>query len=158
MDRARTREIITRWGTRRDLVIEMLHDIQSEEHYLPKEVLRQISKEVSVPVSHLFGIATFYNAFSLTPRGKHHICVCTGTPCHALGAPRLVAALERHLKVGCGGTTEDRNFTLEVSGCVGTCALAPIVIIDGEFYGLMMPGGIPKLVDKYKEEEEKCHA
>ncbi len=148
---ARVQEIIQKWNKRRDLIIEMLHDVQSEFNYLPLPALDQISHEVGVPHSTLYGLATFYNAFSLTPRGKHQICVCMGTPCHALGAPRIVEALERHLKVKCGGTTEDLKYTLEISGCVGTCGLAPIVIVDGELHGFVTPVNAPKVLDKYSD-------
>lgn len=153
METVKVQEIIERWDKRSDLTIEMLHDVQSEFNYLPEEALFQISDEVGVPVSLLYSVATFYQAFSLTPRGKHQICVCMGTPCHALGAPMLVEALERHLNVECGGTTEDMNFTLETSGCVGTCGLAPLIIVDGELYGPVNPAKISKIVDKYKNQK-----
>lgn len=142
--------ITERWDNRSDLVIEMLHDIQGELNYLPQEALSQVATAVNIPLSKVYGIATFYNAFSLTPRGKHQVCVCMGTPCHALGAPRLVEALERHLKVKCGETTEDLNYTLEISGCVGTCGLAPIVIIDDDLHGHISPTSVSKIIDKYK--------
>ncbi|MBM3326753.1 MAG: NAD(P)H-dependent oxidoreductase subunit E [Calditrichaeota bacterium] len=147
----KVQEIISRWGPKPDLVIEMLHDIQTEFKYLPEQALNQICREVGVRLATLYHIATFYNAFSLTPRGKHQICVCMGTPCHALGAPRIVEAIERHLKVKCGGTTEDLKFTLEVSGCVGTCGLAPIVIVDGELHGLVTPVNVSKVIDRYSD-------
>jgi NADH:ubiquinone oxidoreductase subunit E len=154
MELNKVQEIIQKWDKKPDLVIEMLHDIQTEFKHLPKEILKYISSEVNVSLKDLYHIATFYNAFSLTPRGKHHICVCMGTPCHALGAPRLVEALERHLNVKCGGTTTDLNFTLEISGCVGTCGLAPLVIIDGELLGLVTPITITKTINKYLKKGE----
>ena len=147
---SKIQEITEGWGKKSDLVIEMLHDVQTELNYLPQEALSQVATEVGIPLSKVYGIATFYNAFSLTPRGKHQVCVCMGTPCHALGAPRLVEALERHLNVKCGGTTEDLNYTLEISGCVGTCGLAPIVIVDNDLHGHITPVNVSKIVDKYQ--------
>ncbi len=153
MEIDKVQEIIERWEKREDLTIEMLHDVQSEFNYLPEDALSQISEEVGVPISTLYSVATFYRAFSLTPRGRHMISVCMGTPCHALGAPIVVEALERQLNVKCGGTTDDMNFTLETTGCVGTCGLAPVIIVDDELYGPVNPAKVSKLVDKYKNQK-----
>lgn len=150
MENGKVQSIINDWGGESSLVIEMLHDIQSEFNYLPEEVLSRVSTEVGVPLAKIYGIATFYNAFSLTPKGKHKVCVCMGTPCHALGAPRLVEALERRLDIKCGGTTEDLNYSLDISGCVGTCGLAPIVIVDNDLHGHISPVNVSKIIDKYK--------
>jgi NADH:ubiquinone oxidoreductase subunit E len=144
-------EIIDRWGRREDCLIEMLHDIQEEFNYLPRDILTEVSRSLEVPLAKIVGIATFYMGFSLTPRGKHRIGVCMGTPCHAKGAPLLVEALERHLGIEEGGTTEDLQFSMETTGCVGTCGLAPVVVVDEDMYGNVTPSQIPRILERYKE-------
>lgn len=148
---SKTKEIVSRWENKPENVIEMMHDVQNEFNYLPKELIKIISEESNVPVAQIYNIATFYKKFSLTPKGKHKICVCMGTPCHALGAPKVLSALERELKIKCGGTTEDMQFSLDISGCVGTCGLAPVVIIEDDLYGPVGVQGVPKLIKKYKD-------
>lgn len=143
------KKISNRWGNRPENIIEMMHDIQTELNYLPKDVLYEISKYANVPISKVFNIATFYNAFSLKPKGKYKICVCMGTPCHALGAPRIVSALERELEIKCGETTKDMKFSVEITGCVGTCGLAPVVVINEDLYGPVQVSNVPKLIKKY---------
>lgn len=144
------RDIAGRWGFRPENVIEMMHDIQSQMNYLPKEILFEISRQAKVPIGHIYNIATFYNAFSLKPKGKHRLCVCLGTPCHALGAPKIVSAIERELNIKCGETTPDMKFTLEITGCVGTCGLAPVVVIGDDLYGPLNIAGVQKLLKKYE--------
>ena len=148
-------KIIERWGARQDCVIEMLHDIQEEFNYLPKDVLIEVAKKTEVPLAKIFGIATFYRGFSLTPRGKHRIGVCMGTPCHAKGAPLIVEAIERYLGIKDGETTKDLKFSLHTTGCVGTCGLAPVVVIDEEMYGKVTPTKILEILKKYEKEEVK---
>lgn len=145
----KAQEVVHRWGTKPENIIEMMHDIQNEFNYLPREVLFEVSRQAKVPLSKIYNIATFYNAFSLKPKGKHRICVCLGTPCHALGAPRVIEAIEREIGVKCGETTPDMKFSLEISGCVGTCGLAPVVIVGEELYGPVQISGVPKLIKKY---------
>lgn len=144
------KKIASRWGNKPENIIEMMHDIQTELNYLPKDVLMEVSKFSNVPISKIFNIATFYNAFSLKPKGKYKICVCMGTPCHALGAPRIVSALERELEIKCGETTKDMKFSLEITGCVGTCGLAPVVVINEDLYGPIQVSGVSKLIKKYE--------
>ncbi|MDI6780081.1 MAG: NAD(P)H-dependent oxidoreductase subunit E [Bacteroidota bacterium] len=145
----KAQEVVHRWGAKPENIIEMMHDIQNEFNYLPREVLFEVSRQAKVPLSKIYNIATFYNAFSLKPKGKHRICVCLGTPCYALGAPQVVEAIEREIGVKCGETTPDMKFSLEISGCVGTCGLAPVVIVGEELYGPVPISGVPKLIKKY---------
>lgn len=146
----RAKEIVNRWGTRPENIIEMMHDIQNEFNYLPKELLYEISEKANVPISKIFNIATFYNAFSLKPKGRHRIHVCMGTPCHALGAPRVVNAIEREMNIKCGETTPDMKFSLDICGCVGTCGLAPVVIVGKDLFGPIKVDGVPRLLKKYE--------
>jgi NADH:ubiquinone oxidoreductase subunit E len=144
-------KIIESWNMRKDCLIEILHDIQGAFNYLPKDILIEVSQKLEVPLAKIVGIATFYKRFSLVPRGKHCIGVCMGTPCHAKGAPLLVEALERHLGIKEGASTKDLRFYLEITGCVGTCGLAPVVVIDEEMYGNVRSSGIKKLLKKYEK-------
>ncbi len=143
-------EIVDRWGRKPENIIEMMHDIQNEFNYLPRDILFEISKKADVPISKIYNIATFYNAFSLKPRGRHRINVCMGTPCHALGAPRVVNAIERELGIKCGETTSDMKFSLDICGCVGTCGLAPVVIVGDDLFGPIKVDGVPRLLKKYE--------
>ena len=145
------KEIIEKWGTESDVLIEILHDLQSKYNYLPREALNEVSNILNVPLGQIYHVATFYKAFSLIPKGKHRIHVCMGTPCHVKGAPVLVEALERHLNIKAGGTTEDLDFSLDICGCVGTCGLAPILIIGEDMYGNVTQSKIRTILKKYKE-------
>ena len=146
----KAREVTERWRNDPENIIEMMHDIQNEFNYLPKDLIFQVSQGTNVPISKIYNIATFYNAFSLVPKGKHRVCVCMGTPCHALGASKVVESLERELDIKCGETTPDMLFSLETSGCVGTCGLAPVVTVNDDLMGPVNVRGVPKLIKKYK--------
>jgi len=129
--------IIERYGAERRHVIAILQDIQAQFHYLPREALLEVAARVRIPMIDLYSIATFYNGFSLIPRGEHVIRVCLGTACHLKGGTRLVEALERELGVRQGEMTSDGQFSFETVRCVGACALAPLVLIDGRYYPKM---------------------
>jgi NADH-quinone oxidoreductase subunit E len=135
-------------------LIGVLQDMQEAYGYLPEERLEDVSYELNVPLSRLFSLATFYTSFRLEPMGKHHICACVGTACHVRGAPTIVDTIERELHVARGGTTEDRKFTLDTVNCVGACALAPLIMIDGEHHGKMTQNKIKRLLKSYEERKE----
>jgi NADH:ubiquinone oxidoreductase subunit E len=111
-----------------------------------------------MPLSQVYGLATFYNAFSLTPRGKYVVRVCMGTACHVQGAHRILQALERQLAVPAGGTTEDRKFSLEEVRCLGCCGLAPVITINEDLYGSVTQAKLPKILEHYQEEPEPVEA
>ena len=134
-------------------IIQILEEAQNEYNYLPEEVLEYISQKLNTPLSKLYSIATFYNAFSLNPQGEHFITVCMGTACHVRGAPMVLERIEERLGIKAGMTTEDQMFTLKTVNCLGACALAPIVVIDGEYYGKATPQKIGKILDKYQQKE-----
>jgi NADH:ubiquinone oxidoreductase subunit E len=148
---SKVEEIALKWDKKPDNIIEMMHDVQSEFNYLPKDVIVELSNVSKVPVSNIYSIATFYNAFSLKPKGKHKICVCGGTPCYTLGAARITEALERELKIKCGETTPDKKFSLEMTRCLSACGLAPVVVISDDLYGPTTVPGISKLLKKYEK-------
>lgn len=131
-------------------LIAMLQDIQKKEGYLPQEALKIVASEVQVPLSRLYQLATFYKSFSLIPRGRHTISVCTGTACHVRGAEKLMDKLERDLGIKEGGTTEDDRFSLEGVRCVGCCGLAPVIVIDENFHGKLSQKDIDKVLEKYE--------
>ena len=147
----KAKQIAKKWEKKPENIIEMMHDIQNEFNYLPREAIKTLSKEATVPISRIISIATFYNAFSLKKKGKHKICVCMGTPCHTLGAARIAEALERELKIKCGETTPDLEFTLESTRCLSACGLARVVVIGEDLHGPLSVPSVSKLLKKYKK-------
>jgi len=116
-------------------LLAILNDIQAEYNWLPPQALKLVAEELGTPLIDIYGVASFYHAFSLTPRGKHVVTCCQGTACHVRGAPFVLKRLQDQLGVEPGCTTRDDQFTLETVNCLGACALAPILVIDGHYYG-----------------------
>ncbi len=116
-------------------LLAILNDIQAEYNWLPPQALKIVAEELRIPLIDIYGVASFYHAFSLTPRGKHVVTCCQGTACHVRGAPYVLKRLQDQLGVEPGCTTRDEQFTLETVNCLGACALAPIIVIDGHYYG-----------------------
>lgn len=137
LDLARIDDIIDEYKGDQGLLISVLQDVQAELNYLPKEALLRVSEKLDIPIGQIYSVATFFKAFSLKPRGRHVIHVCTGTACHVRGAKRIIDKLQRDLEINAGETTADLEFTLETVNCVGSCALGPMVISDGEYHGQM---------------------
>lgn len=138
--------IIERYPQKPESLIMILQEIQHEYHYLPCEALTRTAEKLNLPLSKIFAVSTFYNAFSLKPRGEHIIRVCVGTACHIRGAAQLQQQMEKLLDVPAGSTTPDMKFTLEVVGCVGACAMAPVVVVDGKYYGDVKVNGVKRLI------------
>jgi NADH-quinone oxidoreductase subunit E len=131
-------------------LVSILQDIQAEYNYLPKEALYHVSENLGIPVCQVYSVATFYRAFSLTPRGRHLIHVCLGTACHVRGAPKILEGFERKLRIKTGETTADQQYTLGSVNCVGACALGPIVVVDQEYHGQMNLSKIDKIIEGEK--------
>jgi NADH-quinone oxidoreductase subunit E len=112
--------------------------------------MERISQRMDLALSQIYGVATFYKAFSLEARGRHHVCVCTGTACHVRNSRSIVEKLERDLDVPSGGTTTDKEFTLETVNCVGACALGPVVVADGKYWGKMTVADVDKMLDSLR--------
>ena len=144
------KSIIKKYDGDKTAMIAILQDVQEEFRYLPKEALSSISKQMEVPLTRIYEIATFYNAFSLKQRGKNLIEVCAGTACHVQGAARLMDRIERDLKICCGETTKDKKFTLEEVRCLGCCSLAPVARISGNIHPNLTQDQIPKVLANYK--------
>jgi NADH:ubiquinone oxidoreductase subunit E len=133
-------------------LIEVLHDIQEHYGYIPEEDMRIISRELGVPEIEVYRAANFYNAFSLKPRGRNTITICTGTACHVRGAKFLSNQVSGQLEISSGGTTEDGQFTLEHVNCLGSCALGPVVVLNGTYYDHTTPSKLRSLIDLAREE------
>jgi len=132
-------------------LIPVLQELQGELGYLPEPALETVAQRLVVPLSRVFGVATFYSQFSLKPRGKHLIRACLGTACHVRGAPQILEELARQLEVGEGGLSRDGLVSLEEVRCLGACALGPVVVVDGEYWGRMTPARVPALVRALRE-------
>jgi len=143
------KDIIKKYNSDKTAMIAILQDVQEEFRYLPKEALSSISKVMDVPLTRIYEIATFYNAFSLKPRGKNLVEVCAGTACHVQGAARLMDRMERDLAIKCGETTKDKMFSLEEVRCLGCCSLAPVVRISGNIHPNLTQDEIPKILKNY---------
>jgi NADH-quinone oxidoreductase subunit E len=144
------KDIIKKYDGDKTAMIAILQDVQEECRYLPKEALSSISKKMDVPLTRIYEIATFYNAFSLKPRGKYVVEVCAGTACHVQGAANLMDRLERDLSIECGETTQDKTFTLEEVRCLGCCSLAPVLRIGADVHPNLTQDEIPKILRNYK--------
>jgi NADH:ubiquinone oxidoreductase subunit E len=149
VDIERVYRIIKKHNSRPGGLVSILQEIQSEYNYLPSEALRIVADQNGRSLIDVYGIATFYKSFSLTPRGKHVVTVCMGTACHVRGGPWIVEELERKLEICPGETTKDGLFTLETVNCLGACALGPIMVIDGEYYGQMTIKKVSEILPKY---------
>lgn len=144
--------VITEKKDQRDPLIEVLHSAQEIFGYLPAEVQKFVSEKLDIPLAQVYGVVTFYNFFSMKPRGKHVINVCTGTACYVKGAPRLIQMLKEELDIEMGETTEDKLFTLTSVRCVGACSLAPVIVIGNETYGRIdSRKKLKKIIDSYRE-------
>jgi len=138
--------ILDEFSTEPGAIIPILQRTQAEYGYLPEEALRRISERTGASLARLYGVATFYAQFYLHRRGRHILNICDGTACHVKGAPLLVTTLEEELGVKAGETTPDYRVTLEVVYCLGSCALAPVAVIDGQVVGRLVPDKVLKLV------------
>jgi NADH-quinone oxidoreductase subunit E len=130
-------------------LIQILLEIQREYRWLPKEAIERVREKLDVPMSRVQHILTFYKAFSLVPKGRHEIHVCTGTACHVRGATRLIDAVQDVIGIRPGETDLEMKFSLETVGCVGCCALGPVMVIDGEYHGKMAPAKSEKVLKNY---------
>jgi NADH-quinone oxidoreductase subunit E len=144
--------ILKRYGNDATDIIAILQDVQHTYRYLPKDVMETLATKLDIPLSRVYHLATFFRAFSLEPRGEHEFHVCMGTACHVRGAPRILEALERGLKIKAGETTKDLKATLETVNCVGACALGPVVVVDGESKGKLNPQRAERLLKQIEPE------
>jgi NADH-quinone oxidoreductase subunit E len=137
------------------MVIGALQDVQEAFNYLREDAMRYLSQKTGISLSRLYAVARFYSAFSLKPRGENIIRVCLGTACHLKGSGIIADAVSRELDIGHGETTSDGMFTMERVNCLGACALAPLVTVNGKYYGKMTVGKMMKVIEERYDEKEK---
>ncbi|WXR60874.1 NADH-quinone oxidoreductase subunit NuoE [Peptostreptococcaceae bacterium AGR-M142] len=143
-------ELIDQNNSNKDNLIPILHAIQDRYNYLPKNALEIVSKYLEIPMANIYGVATFYTRFSLKPKGKYTISVCMGTACYVKGAQNIVDKLCKELNVHVGETTSDMIFTLETARCIGSCGLAPALMIDDKVYAKVHPNDVIRILSEYR--------
>jgi NADH-quinone oxidoreductase subunit E len=142
-------QIIDKYRGDSSALIQVLLEIQSENHWLPKEALDKVSKNLEVPLNQIQHVATFYKAFSLVPRGRHQIQVCMGTACHIRGAPRILDMVQDLTGIRPGETDLDLKFSLETVNCLGCCAMGPVMVVDGKYHGKTVPAKVADVLKIY---------
>jgi NADH-quinone oxidoreductase subunit E len=143
-------EILQRFpGAGSNELIPLLHEIQQVYGYLPPAVLGELSCRTGVAASQIYGVATFYEQFHLEPHGRHTLRCCRGTACHVRGGPKVIDALKRQLGVDPGETTEDMQFTFETVACLGTCFLAPVIMVNKDYYGHLNSRKVKGILERY---------
>ncbi|MBN2236425.1 MAG: NADH-quinone oxidoreductase subunit NuoE [Bacteroidales bacterium] len=135
----------------RDSLIPILQEIQESEGWLSESSLTEVGRHLNMPVSKVYGVATFYNQFRFQPQGKFHIQVCRGTACHVLGSATVLQEIQKALKIKVGETTKDGLFSLEIVACIGTCGLAPVININGNFHAGVTTESLSEIIESYKE-------
>lgn len=147
-------KIIEKYDGKRNFLIQMLIDIQDERGYLPRDSLFYLSEKLSCPINEIMRIATFYKVFRLTPKAAHEIRVCLGSSCYIRGAKEIIRKLEEVLGIKIGETTQDMNFSLDVSSCSGRCGLGPEVVVDGKVYVRVRPEDVERIIEEIGRAEK----
>ena len=129
--------VVDRVGRSDGDLIPILQQVQDRLGYLPEPVVEEIARLTAIPASRIYGVITFYAQFSVVPSGRHKVCVCQGTACHVRGGDEVLRAVTRDLAVDPGETTPDLDFTLETVACLGACSFAPVMTVDGQYFGKM---------------------
>jgi NADH-quinone oxidoreductase subunit E len=145
--------IIDQWGPSPASLLQIMLDINHRYHYLPGESIGRVSERLRMPISQVYSVANFFKVFSLKPRGRFIMHVCTGTACHVKGGPRIIERLETELNLKPGETSEDLFVTLETVNCVGACAAAPVLVVGDMTYSEVTPGKASDLVKELRERE-----
>lgn len=148
MDTRPVDKIIDHYQEKRTAIISILHDIQDRYSHLPQEALKQVASRLRMNLNDIYGVATFYKSFSLTPKGKHSITLCLGTACHVRGGPKILKEMIKQLNIEPGQTTADKKFSLQAVNCLGVCAIGPVMFVDGKFYGEMNSVKAKRIIEK----------
>jgi len=143
-------DFIQEWKSRPGNLIMILHKVQEELGFIPREAALELSKRLDVPLAKIYGVVTFYHIFKLTKPGKHQVSVCMGTACYLRGGEDLLGELETILGIGPGAVTPDGEFSIESVRCLGCCGLAPVLSVDGEVFGKVTKDTLPDVIAKYK--------
>jgi NADH-quinone oxidoreductase subunit E len=153
IDLSKLEGVFAQYGEERGALIPVLQAAQDIYGYLPRDVLEEIARRLRVPLSRVYGVVTFYSQFYLSRRGKNVIRCCDGTACHVKGMPSIIRAMEERLGVKAGQTTPDYNFTLEVVYCLGSCALAPVAIVNDRVVGHLTTENMNSIIDRLAKGE-----
>lgn len=156
MDFSSTRTIIQKYPKEQRYTLAILQDIQREYNYIPKECLKILAEQLAIPLSKLYSMATFYKALSLTPKGDNIIKVCDGTACHIRSSMVVIDEIEKSLQIKPGETTADGRFSLETVNCLGSCAIAPVIVVNETYYGKVTPAKIREILGEYGGEPNDC--
>lgn len=143
-------KIVEPYRGKKEMVIPVLQKVQDHFGYLPRSAMEQVSLRMRIPLSRLYGVATFYAQFKMKPRGRYIIRVCKGTACHIQGSPKIAERIEETLGIQSGETTDDLRFTLEEVACIGACALAPVIMVNDDPHGRLTPDKIKDILDSYE--------
>ena len=150
MDSKKIDQIIDKHKSEASSLIQILLEIQSENHWLPKEALQRVSEKLEVPLARIQHIATFYKAFSLVPRGRHEVHICMGTACHVRGAKRILDTVQEVTGIKPGETDLDLKYSLETVNCIGCCALGPVMEVDGKVHGKLSASETTDVLERYE--------
>lgn len=149
---AELQKVIAQYKEQEGALMPILHRAQGIYGYLPLDVQNYIAEELGIPLTDIYGVATFYSQFTLKPKGKYTIGICMGTACYVKGAQKVLDKLQEVLNIGVGDTTDDGKFTLDATRCLGACGLAPVMMINDQVYGRLSPDDIEGIISKYKDE------
>lgn len=145
-------DFIDEWREKPGNLIMILHRVQEEYGYVPREIALELAQELDVPLAKIYGVITFYHFFKLEKPGRNRISVCMGTACYLKGGEDLIQELENLLGIGVNGVTEDGEFSIEAVRCVGCCGLAPVLTVNGEVYGKLTKAKLPEVLAKHRGE------
>ncbi len=149
-DISKVDEIINRHKGKDGVLIPVLNEIQTEIGFLPVEVQRMVARQLNIPEKEVYGVATFYSFFSMTPRGRTTIKVCLGTACFVKGGKKIAERIEKELGVGPGETSEDRKYSVQINRCLGACGLAPVMVVNEKVYQQVKPQEAIDIIKSYE--------
>lgn len=148
------KELLERFTpNKREYLIPILQETQGKFSFLSRDAMIEIAQYVGIPVSKVYGVATFYNQFKLEAPGRHTIQVCRGTACHVRGSDQILRSFESELGVKAGQTTKDGFVTLDIVACLGSCSIAPVITVDGVFHGRLVPKDVPRIIQEMRESD-----
>ena len=147
---AKLREVIAKYKGQKGALMPIMQEAQDIYGYLPYQVQKIIADETGIPIEKIYGVATFYAQFAMSPKGKYVVSVCLGTACYVKGAGAVLEEVEKQLGIGDGECTPDGKFSIDVCRCVGACGLAPVMIVGGDVYGKMKPEMVEGILAKYE--------
>ncbi|HBC98095.1 MAG TPA: NADH-quinone oxidoreductase subunit NuoE [Clostridium sp.] len=143
-------DVIEKYPKEQRYTLAILQDIQRKYKYIPRDALKNLAQYLETPLSRLYGMATFYKALSLTPKGENIITVCDGTACHVAGSMVVMDELEKAIGIRPGDTTDDLKFSINTVNCIGCCAIGPVMMINDKYYGNLTPKLVQKILDEYR--------